>query len=544
MNNKRRLFFGLLISFVIFILFFIFVPKTKAAVGDHIVINEIYSHVVSGDPNDKEWIELYNPTPNDFNLIGWTIKDGSTSFENLDSYVIEAKNYLVLIKGTDFSFALNDGGDTLILKNGVDVIDQLTYGNWSDNQDNQPPAPTTGKSLSRIPNGFDSDDNEKDFRILAPSKGTENFLPVYSNKIIINEIVPQPATGSVDEYIEIYNSGNGEIDLSGWQLDDAIGGSSPYNIPAGTKISTGGYLVFYKSINDISLTGISLNDSGDWARLIDPNGDVKSEVSYSKSIRGQSYSKFSGGWQWTTISTPNVANILAVEIQIPDQDTPILQTDIIGARNQPDGETVSVMGIVSVLPGALSSQYFYIQDGNSGVQIYNYNKDFPAMAIGDEIQVTGELSEYKNEKRLKITSASDIVIISNKSPPEAIQTKIDDLNENFEGRYVVVRGTVSKTSGNTFYIHGSGEIQVIIREGTGIQKPKMRVGDTVEIAGILSQYGDYYRILPIVQSDVKIIKSSSGLPKSGAEIWSYFVLTIAATILWYIFPKVLGKLKN
>ena len=89
---------------------FIFTDNVKAA-DDQIVINEIYSHNNSGDPSDKEWIELYNPTASDIDLTGWTIKDGSTTVKNLAGYGIEADGYLILTKGTDFTFSLNDDGD-------------------------------------------------------------------------------------------------------------------------------------------------------------------------------------------------------------------------------------------------------------------------------------------------------------------------------------------------------------------------------------------------------------------------------------------------
>jgi len=508
--------------------FFLFSRKAQAA--DHIVVNEIYPNPNSGE---NEWIEIYNPAGTAIDFANYKLKKStSLTLKSLSGICSTSDNYYFICDICDLGSSwLPNSGATISLLEGSTELDNATYPNFDSNK---------GKSFSRIPNGHDTDDDGNDFRIITPSPGAENLLPVYTDKIIINEILPRPATSLADEFIELYNSGSLDIDLSGWQIDDVAGsGSSPYTIPGGTIITANSYLLFYNFT-----TKISLNDSGDWARLIDPNGDIKSTVTYGKSKRGQSYASFSGNWQWTTTLTPNASNILTVESQAPDQDTPILQTDIDGARDKENGTTVTIIGTVTVLPGALSSQYFYIQDGNSGIQIYYYYKNFPALSVGDEISVTGELAEYKNEKRLKISSALDIVILSNKSPPGPIVTIIDNLGESYEGQYIQVVGIVTKTSGNTFYIHGSGEIQVSIRDGTGIKKPKMHVGDKVQIAGILSQYGDSYRILPTKQEDVKIVKSSSGLPKSGAGVWLYFVLTIVITILWNMFPKVLRKLKN
>ena len=488
MTKQKYILFAMLALFFISA-FFVSVVKAKASIPNCIVINEIYPAPPSGE---KEWVELYNPTLSDVNLADYSLKDGGVAAKNL-SGTISASEYFVFEVSSGW---LNNSGETLslIYKPAITTVDQVTYGDWNDNQDNQPSAPSSGKSLSRIPNGSDSDNDKSDLRLVGVTKGLENLLPIYTNLIIINEIVPQPADGSSNEFIELFNSSGIDVDLSSWQLDDiAGGGSSPFTIPAGTVISAGGYLSFYNAVDHLSF-----NDSGDTARLVDPNGDEKSGVNYSSTKRGQSYSNFSANWQWTTTLTPSVANILTIEIIAADQDAPVLQTDIAGARNQPDGETVQVTGTVSVVPGKLSSQYFYIQDGNSGIQIYNYSKDFPALSVGDEIRVIGEMGSISNERRIKISQASDIIILSTHSPPQPLKTIIDQIGENFEGQYILVTGVVTKTSGSTFYIHGSGEIQVSIRDGTGIKKPKMRVGDRVEIAGILSQYGDFYRILPIV----------------------------------------------
>jgi len=364
----------------------------------------------------------------------------------------------------------------------------------------------------------------------------------------VPEILPEPATGSDDEYIELFNTGNNEVDLSDWRLDDSTAGSE-YVIPNGTKIASHQYLVFCKNSNalycNFNHKKITLNDiSSDYAVLIDPNGDIKYQVpAYQKAIRGLSYSKFGDTWKWTTLVTSGSENIFQEEIILPDEDLFVEEMLISQVRELPIEETVKVIGVVSVSPGKLSSQYFYIEDESGGIQIYSYHKSFPFLRLGDVVSIVGELAEYKNERRIKILSESDIQIISSRSPPEAKKIRIDDINEGMEGQYISVVGTVTKTSGNVFYIHGSGEIQVSIREGVGIKKPKMRVGDRVEIAGILSQYGDYYRILPTRQDDVKIIKSSS-LAKSGINLHLSLLITGLIFFLWNIFQKVKKRLQR
>lgn len=532
-----------LFAFLFFVLLFLSSQKAKAS-DAQLVINEVYPAPLS---DEKEWVEIYNPAALDVDLSDYSLKDGSIAAKNLSGTIL-AENYFVFEVSSGW---LNNSGETLSLvyKPSAIAVDKVTYGDWDDGDTtNNAQKPASGGSISRIPNGGDTGIDIDDFQIVPTTKGGENILPppvVYSDKIIINEILPQPATVSGDEFIELYNSGDTDVDLSNWRLDDASAGSE-YEIPAGTIIGAKRYLVFCKDSTrpycDFTNTKIALNDtSSDHAILLDPNGDLKYQVpDYTKARRGQSFSKFDNNWQWTITLTPGSYNIFSEEIDLAVNDIQIIDTDIVTARTLLDETVVAVIGTVSVVPGKLSSQYFYIQDLVSGIQIYNYNKEFPVLSPGDEIKVCGELATSSNERRIKITAASDITILNTHPPPEAQKKTINSLGESLEGRYIVVTGTVTKTSGNTFYIHGSGEIQVAIREGTDINKPKMHVGDLVQIAGILSQYKDSYRILPTRQDDVKIVKSAS-LAKSGADLSLPLVISVVIILLWNIFQKVKKK---
>lgn len=556
-KKNSKLFLGRVLSsltmtkyifYAIMALFFISVICVSSAKAqdsdDHLVINEIHPAPFSAE---KEWVEIYNPTLDDFDLSDFCLKDGAIAAKNL-SGVISAREYFIFEVSSGW---LNNSGEILQLIHctSLEIIDQVAYGNWDDgsvNPDNNAQAPNQGQSISRIPNGQNTDVDRDDFRVTAPTQAKENILPYYPSGVRINEIFPQPATGADDEFIEIYNFFDETVDLSGWQIDDDESGSKPYLIPQNTLIAPEQYLIFGKN-----LTKISLNDSGDSARLIDPNGDIKSSVSYDKACRGESYSWFFDRWKWTIEITPGNENVLREEVVLSDEDLFVPEIAIFDAKNLAVEETVKVSGVVSVLPGKLSNQYFYIEEENSGIQIYSYHKIFPSLQLGDVVTVIGELAEYKNEKRIKISASTDIQVISSRSPPEAKKIRINDLGEGFEGMYVQVTGTVSKTSGNVFYLCADGavgvetgyEIQISIREGTGIKKPKMRVGDRVEVAGILSQYGDYYRILPTRQDDVKIIKSSS-LAKSGINLYLSLLITGLIFFLWIIFPKVKKRLRR
>lgn len=81
--------------------------------------------------------------------------------------------------------------------------------------------------------------------------------------IRINEVLPAPSSvdwdgdGTADyrdEWIELYNAGSAAIDLNGWRLDDAAGGTSPHTLS--DTVQPGDFLVVYRSES-----GVGLNNS-------------------------------------------------------------------------------------------------------------------------------------------------------------------------------------------------------------------------------------------------------------------------------------------
>ena len=165
-------------GFLIATMFFVTVSYTGAYFSDSVavsgntftagvwadpVINEFYSNPATGE---IEWIELLNKQPSVLSLSGYTIEDGTGSQKNLNTYSIPANGYLILAKGIDFSFTLNNAGDIIILRKYGISNDQVTYGNWNDgNIVDNAPAPALGQSAARIPDGTDTSVDSADFQI-------------------------------------------------------------------------------------------------------------------------------------------------------------------------------------------------------------------------------------------------------------------------------------------------------------------------------------------------------------------------------------------
>jgi len=296
-----------------------------------LVINEFVA-----DPSDgeEEWVELYNNMVAIVDLEGWTLEEGSGSITDLSGQI--AANGFVIIEPRG---NLNNGGDIIILKDpGGLIIDQVTYGDWDDGEinDNAPKAQDP-YSVARLIDGLDDDSDLDDWLVTTVvTKGAKNIIEelieagspsiissaitddqsvVYSDKIIVNEFLPNPKGSDTEsEWIELRNTGSSAVDLEGWRLSDST--ARKYTIKkddfTSTMIQAQGYFVLYKD-----KTGISLNNSsGDKVRLFQPENDEPiDEVEYSEKAEDDaSYAKTSdGGWGWTTSLTPGERNVITAD---------------------------------------------------------------------------------------------------------------------------------------------------------------------------------------------------------------------------------------
>lgn len=129
---------------------------------------------------------------------------------------------------------------------------------------------------------------------------------VYPSGVFINEILPSPkGADETDEWIELYNSNNSDVDLSNWQIKDSAGTITVFTIPKDVKILANGYIIFKRPE-----TNIMLNNDEDGLGLLTPDSKIEDSMSYSKAPLGQSYNKHGSGFVWSTALTPGVANII------------------------------------------------------------------------------------------------------------------------------------------------------------------------------------------------------------------------------------------
>ncbi len=87
--------------------------------------------------------------------------------------------------------------------------------------------------------------------------------------------------GRTEDWIELYNAGDTEVDISGWHLSDKISKPEKWEIPAGTIIPANGFLTFLCSGRDRVVNGeyhtnfkLAQTKEGEYVLLSDASGTV------------------------------------------------------------------------------------------------------------------------------------------------------------------------------------------------------------------------------------------------------------------------------
>lgn len=500
--------------FLFFTLIFFLFPKNALAESYQLTIGRVQANPdnPSGTEWHYEWFEILNNGSADVDLTGWKIAD-NISEDILNGAIVKANSQLTIVAdsvsfleifpgfsgdffnlGNQIGNGLANSSDRLKLTDNLDVtVDEV---NWSKDFGN-------GNCLKK-------DETSLEIVKISPcSPGVPKSYNEFVGILKINEIFPSPESGD-EEFIELFNNSDQKIDLSDWQVDDIEGGSTPYTFPDNSTIDPRGFLSILQSES-----GIYLNNDGDQVRLIAPSGEIIDLLKYDKSESGKSYSSFLDGFLWTSQITQNMANV--ADLLPIESPPPVEIKSIESAKTQEAGEIVTVSGSVSVPPGIFSNQYFYIEDGGAGIQIYKYDKEFPNLAEGNQVTITGELSSRSGEQRIKVTGNQEITITD--STEKSLEPLSDPpIEPQTVGRLIKITGTVEDASGQYIYLNYQGKtLPVYIIRNTDIKKPRIKSGDQLEILGILSYYKDNFRLLPRYQSDILVISSSENLPDSGSN---------------------------
>lgn len=488
-------------------------------------INELLPNP-SGEESIDEFIELYNDSNESVDLAGWMLSDASTKEYTL-SGTIGGGQYKTIYR-SDSSIALNNTADAaeLYQPDGT-LLDSVEYedsaaddtsyaidskGIWywttslTSGREN---LITEVESSEEIEDPEDPAENDNEEIELDPSYE-------YSDDIELSELLPDPeGSDATDEWIELANTGNSAVNLFGWQIADA---SKTYVIEESLELGAGEY--YYVSVTE---TKLSLNNSGETITLYDPANDVMDEVEYPAAETGESYARISGTWQWTSQLTPGEVNQFSASAATSDtgispdvavrsgnesgdtsaSDATQAVYSIAAAKQLPKGEDVTVQGTVNALPEIYSTQYFYIQDDTSGIQIYSSQKTFPELVVGDVVTIQGTTSEANGEVKINITAVEDISV--DETGQTITPLEVTEYIETDLGKLVIVTGEVTEKSGSTIVLDSGWN--VYFKRGSGLKTSSLTEGQHIQAVGVLTASNDGVRVLPRGTDDVQPLTS-------------------------------------
>ncbi len=173
------------------------------------------------------------------------------------------------------------------------------------------------------------------------------------------------------------------------------------------------------------------------------------------------------------------------------------------ARQMDLGATVTVQGIVTV--GGELGSIRYIQDETAGIAIYDAAGLADEAVTGDEITITGQLSEFNNLLQIVDEGIGDYsyeILSSENELPAPMELSLEQaLTEDYESQLVSIVDVIfTETgifSGNTNYEIDDGFTAGQIRVASATDIPGANIPeDVISIVGVVSQFMDTYQIMP------------------------------------------------
>jgi len=273
-----------------------------------------------------DWIEIYNAGTEDVMLGGYYLADDladpSAMYEipntYPDSVTVPAGGFILFYANKDegssvlnLNFKLSGSGEQIGLWDpDQNFLDSLTYGEQ-----------TTDVSYGRYPDGTDTWYFMTNF---TPGAANENPAPpqvvLYINEFMASNDAALPGPmGDYPDWIEIYNPGTEDVDLSGYYMGDDLADTSawyqiPDTYPDSVTVPAGGYILFYANKEtdwSVLNLGFKLSGGGEQVGLWSPDMVVLDSITYGEQYADTSYGRYPDGtdsWYFMPDYTPGASN--------------------------------------------------------------------------------------------------------------------------------------------------------------------------------------------------------------------------------------------
>lgn len=266
------------------------------------------------ESRDFEYLELTNTGDTPAWFVGYSFLAGvefTVSSEGIkylapgqSAVVVSNREAFVKRYGSDvpilgeYSGNLSNSGETVVLlDHRPGLVHYFVYGDsgdWPRRADGQ------GGSLEIVDPGGDymNPANWRDGAEWLGSPGT--YFRVVRKDVVINEVLSSGGPATADA-IELYNTADTALDISGWFLTDSDEHPFRFRIPDGTVLEPGGYVVFTESDFNPGGTGFCFSDifgGKTWLIESDASGEpvrFADHVAFKAAASGESFVRWPNG---------------------------------------------------------------------------------------------------------------------------------------------------------------------------------------------------------------------------------------------------------
>lgn len=365
-----------------------------------LVINEV-------DTAPTNWIEVMNVGDQDLNISNYELRDNSNDhrFRFQDSTVLKAKERFV-VESTTIGLVYNDqtglfetgefqaaialgASDSIRLyEPSEELIDSFTWTSHAKYQGDE-----VSTTYSRYPDGVG------DFVVSKDSKGLPNDW--YKPTVEINEV---ESDGDITDWVEVYNTGDTAVDISGWYIydNDPVGHKSDI-VPVAANTLLQPHQVYVFDQNQAFSFGLGANDS---VTLYDKNGNIVCKFNWIQNASGV-YARIPDGtgvMQNVELSTKGRLNI---------NTSPVVLNEIKMTSNgglgwielaNPTMKEIDISG----LKIRDSQANTYTIANNTKISAYGFLV-LTQQQLQLKLDGTGELSVYDEENRISNCKWTEVV---------------------------------------------------------------------------------------------------------------------------------------
>jgi phosphatidylserine/phosphatidylglycerophosphate/cardiolipin synthase-like enzyme len=283
---------------------------------------------------------------NSTSIVDYDAAD-STSWEiEPDEYMVIARNGL---PNSIFYFANTNDIISLYTDGGV----QLDQATWTFSSSGAP----SGTSLEEDSSSPTSDwvPTNGPTPGAINSGGSTGGPTVYPSDLVINEVMSNPwpsddnASWPGGEWVEVFNSGNTDMDLTGWSVQDAAGNILDFdsNHLIGSAIIGAGETRII-AVNGSGSSGV-LNNGVETLSLYWPNGTKAQQITWTDTEAGFALVEDTSSQYWTYAAypTPNASNPLDFSLIVTTPSTiefaELLSNSSSDGSAFPDGEWIELL---------------------------------------------------------------------------------------------------------------------------------------------------------------------------------------------------------